>query len=247
MIDRYNLRPRQETPSHRANYQNTLRRQTGRGQATGGRRARDNSPPPSNFNLRLLEVLDKFSYFLQNIHTRCRLTPTTTTKVSRYSQLNNMREIGKLLKDKLKLGHGCFGGKDPGKVLTFIMTGETVLSYYTVGPFHLNDSTDMVEQDAINVYIVNMDSTAADWYKGQRTTNPKIITSLEAFKTVIVEKFFGSVTHYDSHQLLQPVRQGTSESTDMSAQHLNVAAMHIVRRIMMEKKNTKTLHDAQNV
>ena len=61
------------------------------------------------------------------------------------------------------------------------MAGETVLSRYTIGPHHLNETTDTVEQDAINVYIMHMSSIAAGWYTGQRTTNPTIIADLEEF------------------------------------------------------------------
>lgn len=151
-----------------------------------------------------------------------------------------MREAGKLLADRLKLEHGSFDGKDPGKVMTFIMAGETVLSYYTVGALHPDDTTDMVEADAINVYVMNMTSTAADWYKGQRNTNPKMITHLETFKTIMVQKFFGSVTPYDNYQMLQTMRQGSVESADMWAQRINVAAMYIIRRIMMKQRKQKT-------
>ena len=70
------------------------------------------------------------------------------------------------------------------------------LSHYTVGAFHPNDTYDMVEADAINAYVMNMISTAADWYKGQSNTNSKMITHLDTFKSVIVNKFFGSVTPY---------------------------------------------------
>ena len=89
----------------------------------------------------------------------------------RSRQLKNMREAANRLGHNLKTEGGSFEGKVNERVLVFIVYGEEVQAHYSVGVAIPDPGSDMVEEDVVQMYVINMGGDARRWARELAASN----------------------------------------------------------------------------
>ena len=109
----------------------------------------------------------------------------------RSKQLRNRRDAVKALAARIKEDGGAFDGRNPLKVLSYILAGDEVLLNYRVGPPTRNNDTepDLLPVDAIEMFFLNMTGQARDYMRGQCQSKPRLFTDLKLFKVTSVNHF----------------------------------------------------------
>ena len=119
----------------------------------------------------------------------------------RSKQLRNRRDAVKALAARIKEDGGSFDGRNPLKVLSYILAGDEVLLNYRVGaPTGVqNTEPDLLPSDAIEMYFLNMTGQARDFMRGQRQSKPRLFTELKLFKTTLVNHFYSLKTPFEGY------------------------------------------------
>ena len=82
-----------------------------------------------------------------------------------------MREAANRLGHNLKSEGGDFEGIVSERVLGFIVYGEEVQAHYSVGVAIPDPGSDMVEEDVVQMYVINMGGDARRWARELATSD----------------------------------------------------------------------------
>ena len=102
-----------------------------------------------------------------------------------------MREAANRLAHNLKTEGGSFEGKVSERVLGFIVYGEEVQAHYSVGVAIPNPGSDMVEEDVVQMYVINMGGDARRWARELAVSDFECLKYLDKFKDKLIERYLG--------------------------------------------------------
>ena len=164
------------------------------------------------------------------------------SKDKRTNQLKHAREAAKKLEQSLQTEGGMFDGKQPERVLGFIVYGEEIAAGYVVASKPPSHGADMLEEDVVSMYVYNLGGDARRWAREAAISTPALFKDLDLFKDALIERYLGETNRFDEFKMLDAIKQYEKEAVDAFASRVQLGAMYATRRTMMgEAKLTREI------